>query len=115
MGILVRTHGCKGVKREMKGAGMSLITVSDIKLPIDKDEKELIRIAEKRLGCKVGYFAIKKKSLDARDKSNVRYVYTIEFAGIEKGLNPSRTLLYGCAALDDERKNPSVQQTNRRK
>ena len=80
MGILVRTHGCKGVKREMKGAGMSLITVSDIKLPIDKDEKELIRIAEKRLGCKVGYFAIKKKSLDARDKSNVRYVYTIEFS-----------------------------------
>ena len=59
---------------------MGLITVSDIKLPIDKDEKELIRIAEKRLGGKVGYFAIKKKSLDARDKGNVRYVYTIEFS-----------------------------------
>ena len=33
---------------------MGLITVSDIKLPIDKDEKELIRIAEKRIGGKVG-------------------------------------------------------------
>ena len=59
---------------------MGLITLSDIKLPIGKDEKELIRIAEKKLGGKVGYFAIKKKSLDARDKGNVRFVYTIEFS-----------------------------------
>ena len=59
---------------------MGLITLSDIKLPIGKDEKELVRIAEKRLGGKARYFAIKKKSLDARDKNNVRYVYTIEFS-----------------------------------
>ena len=59
---------------------MQVITLSDIKLPVGKDEKELIRIAEKRLGGKLGYFAIKKKSLDARDKSNVRFVYTIEFS-----------------------------------
>ncbi len=59
---------------------MGLITLSDIKLPVEKDEKELIRLAEKRLGGKVGYFAIKKKSLDARDKENLRFVYTIEFS-----------------------------------
>ena len=63
---------------------MGLITLSDIKLPIGKDEKELIRIAEKKLGGKVGYFAIKKKSLDARDKGNVRFVYTIEFSKAPK-------------------------------
>ncbi len=59
---------------------MSLITLSDVKLPVEKSEKELIRIAEKKLGGKAGYFAIRKKSLDARDKNNLRYVYTIEFS-----------------------------------
>ena len=63
---------------DTKGTGMDLITISDIKLPVGKDEKELVRIAEKRLGGKAAYFAIKKKSLDARDKGNVRWIYTIE-------------------------------------
>ena len=58
---------------------MRLHTLSDIKLPIDKGEKDLIALAERKLGGRVGYFAIKKKSLDARDKSNLRYVYAIEF------------------------------------
>ena len=59
---------------------MSLRTLSDIKLPVTAGEKELMNLAEKKLGCKLGYFAIKKKSLDARDKNNLRYVYTIEFS-----------------------------------
>ena len=59
---------------------MDLRTLSDIKLPIEKGEKELRMLAEKRLGGKLGYFAIKKKSLDARDKNNLRYMYTIEFS-----------------------------------
>lgn len=59
---------------------MDLITLSDVKLPIDKDESELKKLAEKKLGGKAGYFAIKKKSLDARDKGNIRFVYTIEFS-----------------------------------
>ena len=59
---------------------MSLQTLSDIKLPVTADEKSLLSIAEKKLGGKAGYFAIKKKSLDARDKGNLRYVYTIEFS-----------------------------------
>ena len=58
---------------------MRLQTLSDIKLPIEKGEKDLIALAEKKLGGRVGYFSIKKKSLDARDKNNLRYVYTIEF------------------------------------
>ena len=59
---------------------MGVQTLSDIKLSIDQKETELIRIAEKKCGGKVGHFAIKKKSLDARDKTNLRYVYTIEFS-----------------------------------
>ena len=57
---------------------MSLLTISDIKLPVGKEEKELIAIAEKKLGGRAKYFAIRKKSLDARDKGNIRYVYTVE-------------------------------------
>ena len=32
------------------------------------------------LGKKPAYFAIKKKSLDARNKNDVRFVYTVEFS-----------------------------------
>lgn len=59
---------------------MSVITLSDIKLPLGKNESELVKLAEKKLGKKPAYFAILKKSLDARDKSNIRFVYTIAFS-----------------------------------
>ncbi len=59
---------------------MSLRTLSDIKLPVGKDESELVKLAERKLGKKVKYFAIKKKSIDARNKNDVRLVYTIEFS-----------------------------------
>ncbi len=57
---------------------MSIRTFSDIKLPIGKDEKDLLAIVEKKLGKKAAYFEIKKKSLDARDKNNIRYIYTVD-------------------------------------
>ena len=60
---------------------MSLRTLSDIKLPIGTDEKELVRLATKKLGKTPTYFAIKKKSLDARNKADLKYIYTIEFSG----------------------------------
>ncbi len=59
---------------------MKILTLSDVKLSLSQNESELVKIAEKKLGRKAAYFAIKKKSLDARDKSNIRYVYTIEFS-----------------------------------
>ncbi|MBQ9118277.1 MAG: hypothetical protein IJY11_03640 [Clostridia bacterium] len=58
---------------------MALRVLSDVKLGIDKKEAELVKIAEKSLKKKPAYFAIRKKSLDARDKGNLRYIYTIEF------------------------------------
>ena len=59
---------------------MNVLTLLDIKLSIGQDEKQLWAIAEKKLGKRPAYFAIKKKSLDARDKNNIRYIYTIEFS-----------------------------------
>ena len=59
---------------------MSIRTLSDIKLPITTGEDALVKLAEKKLGQKPAYFCIKKKSLDARDKENIRFVYTIAFS-----------------------------------
>ncbi|MBE7068423.1 MAG: hypothetical protein E7381_03880 [Clostridiales bacterium] len=59
---------------------MRLITLSDIKLPLDKDESTLFTLASKKLGKPPRYFRICKKSLDARKKEDIRFVYTIEFS-----------------------------------
>ena len=59
---------------------MKIITLSDIKLPIEKGEDALIALAQKKLGKKPAYFCIRKKSLDARDKENIKYIYSIEFS-----------------------------------
>ena len=60
---------------------MQIITLSDVKLPVGADEKQLISLACKKLGgAEPKYFSIRKKSLDARDKSNIRWVYSIEFS-----------------------------------
>ena len=59
---------------------MSIQTLSNVKLPIGKSEQELYALATKKLGKKPKYFAIKKKSLDARDKNDIRFVYTIAFS-----------------------------------
>lgn len=64
----------------MTGAGMRLFTLTDIKLPVGQGEEKLLALASKKLGKKPAYFAIKKKSLDARNKNDVRFVYTVEFS-----------------------------------
>ena len=53
--------------------------INNIKLKFGEDEKNLIKIAEKKAGKK-GYFRILKKSLDARDKNNIFYVYSVEIS-----------------------------------
>ncbi len=55
-------------------------TLSNIKLRVGESEKELFKIAERKLKCKPAHFRILKKSLDARNKNDIRYIYTIEFS-----------------------------------
>lgn len=59
---------------------MSKQTLTNVKLAPGQSESELIKIAERKLRGKCGYFRILKKSLDARDKREIRFVYTIEFS-----------------------------------
>ncbi len=55
-----------------------MLKLSAITLTPAQDERELLRICEKKLRAPCKHFAILKKSLDARDKSNVKWVYTVE-------------------------------------
>ena len=54
--------------------------LDNIKLHIGESENKLLEIARNTLKNPVGYFKILKKSLDARDKSNIFWVYSIAFS-----------------------------------
>ena len=53
---------------------------TNFRLRAGESETALVRFAEKKLRGKCGYLRILKKSVDARDKRDVRVVYTFEFA-----------------------------------
>lgn len=56
----------------------NMIKIFDnIKLNINCGEDELLKISEKKLAGKVKYFKILKKSLDARDKNNINWLYSV--------------------------------------
>ncbi len=52
--------------------------LTGISLRLGQPERELVRICEKKLRGPCLYFKILKKSLDARDKRDIRWVYTVE-------------------------------------
>ena len=54
--------------------------IDNVRLKLGESESELWRIAERKLKAKPLYFKILKKSLDARKKNCIEWVYTIEFA-----------------------------------
>lgn len=77
--------------------------LDNVKLNIFESEDRLVEIAQKKLERKVGYFQIIKKSLDARDKNNVKWVYSIAFSAekqtekqpLEKLKNPPKVAVIG--------------------
>ena len=54
--------------------------LSGISLPVGADEEKLFALAQKKLRAPVKYFKILKKSLDARDKNKLRWIYSVEFS-----------------------------------
>lgn len=54
--------------------------LDNVKLNITDSESKLFQIAKKNLGCTPKSFKILKKSLDARDKGNIFWVYSIAFS-----------------------------------
>ena len=62
---------------------MEIRRLTNIKLRLGESEEKLRETARRALKCNPAYFRIVKKSLDARDKGNIFYVYSIEFAAKE--------------------------------
>lgn len=53
------------------------IRIDNIKLNIGENEDKLLNVAKKKLGRPLKQFTIIKKSLDARDKNNICWVYSV--------------------------------------
>ena len=56
---------------------MKLVLHNLVLRPHEK-ERALLKICEKKLHAPCKYFKILKKSLDARDKSDIKWVYSVE-------------------------------------
>ena len=72
---------------------MKEIRIDGIRLPVGADDREAIAIAAKKArirGKETDGLRIVKKSIDARDKSDVRYVYAVSnVAGVPEVRLPS--------------------------
>ncbi|MBE7088000.1 MAG: FAD-binding protein [Clostridiales bacterium] len=62
--------------------------LDNLKLNIKREESDLIKVAEKAVGAKFKYFKILKKSLDARDKNNIFWLYSIAYSTENETLVP---------------------------
>lgn len=58
--------------------------LDNVKVAAGKGEKELYELVRKKAGGKLGYFKIIKKSLDARDKRNIHWLYSVAFSRDEE-------------------------------
>lgn len=83
---------------------MSIVRLDNLKLSVNRPESDLISIAQKKINGKIKYFKILKKSLDARNKSNVFWLYSVacathpvveEVKSFEKLLNPPKVAVIG--------------------
>ena len=59
---------------------MKIERLTNVKLKIGESESVLYDKARRVLKGEPRYFKIVKKSLDARDKNNIFYVYSVEFS-----------------------------------
>lgn len=54
--------------------------LDNVKIPAGKGEDELYKLVKKKAGGGLGYFRILKKSLDARDKGNIHWLYSVAYS-----------------------------------
>lgn len=68
---------------------MNIQRLDGIKLQPGESEQKLIKLAQKRLRKPLKYFKIIKKSLDARDKGNIFWVYSVAFSDFPEEPQPA--------------------------
>ncbi len=61
--------------------------IDNIKLSVLAPQSRLLKIVEKQLGAPVKFFEIIKKSLDARDKNNIFWVYSVACSSQEENVS----------------------------
>jgi uncharacterized FAD-dependent dehydrogenase len=86
-----------------------MLRLNGLPLPLDKGEKELRLLAAKKLNVKTEELLslrIVKKSVDARDKGDVHFVYSVD-VGLNQEDDILRRLRYGTAVKVEEEK-PSI-------
>lgn len=73
-----------------------ILTVSNIKVGIDEPFEGLVhRLSKEGVRCNLGDIKILKKSLDARDKADIKFVYNLEISGSYKlSSRPSNKVSY---------------------
>ena len=54
--------------------------LDNIKIPAGEGEDKLYAVVRKKAGGRLGYFKILKKSLDARDKGNIFWLYSVAYS-----------------------------------
>lgn len=83
MGFYKRNEGCRrNFKQIMK------IKLDNLKLNVGESESELFKRAKKRMPD-LKNFRIVKKSLDARNKAELKWVYSVEFSNEHTVLKPA--------------------------
>ena len=70
-----------------------LVRVTDLKLSVEQPESELLRPLTKKLGVRkedIGSWRILRKSLDARSRDDLKYVYTLAVDLSEENFNTKK-------------------------
>lgn len=57
-----------------------MLRISNFKFPIEKDERDLQTSVESQLGIKINHIKILKKAIDARSRTQIWFIYTLEFS-----------------------------------
>ena len=54
--------------------------IDNIKIPVGNEDGKLYQLIKKKAGGRLGYFKIIKKSLDARNKDNIFWLYSVAYS-----------------------------------
>ncbi len=80
-----------------------MLRISNFKYPIEKDEWDLQSTLESQLGIKINQLKILKKAIDARSRSQIWFIYTVEFSTNKENEILSRGLPFIEKAFAEER------------
>ncbi len=64
--------------------------LDNVKLGVARPESDLLKVVQKKVGGQVKYFKILKKSLDARDKGNIFWQYSVAYSFDEERETPKQ-------------------------